>query len=363
MNNKKLEKVIPNLKVGNGCMLMNVSGILEYENYLSYSLTYSTFDFLYDFDHLTTFLNPKRPEEYISKDNELFIVGGIDSLYHEDYEIYTRNHCQQYNLFQGVRVYEGEKRQNLEVEIEYIQKDIPLIFCCDQYYLYEYYKKKNSAMNLDHSSSHSAVLVDIDLDNKQCTIMDKFYDVIVEVPLKAYIEAKTSDHLRRSYFAQVIIQRMDIPENERIRLLLKKNLNQTLEETATIEGRTYMKNLKGLEMLIKDLPKFFKLMSELKGKYAPQFTTKLLSPMILEKVSFKNLMSYVSKTIIELQKINELLNNLSTTWMLVDKLCDKCFLKKHHIVDYTDRFATIFKNIYEMECQVIETLASVEKLL
>lgn len=360
---KKFETVRPTLKVGSNCGLMNVSGILEMNQHLSYALSYSDFDFLYHPEYYLTYINPKRPEEYVSPTNELIITSSIDLLFHKDYSHYTAMVGQSYDLIHVENVYEGEKRPDLDTEMKYIQNEIPLIYSADHYYLADCYREQFPTMLHYHSGSHGAVLADIDLEQQQCTIMDKFFGVLLDVPIEKYIESKMSEYLNYNYFSVVHYKEMDLPERERIRVLLKKNIQQTLQEKVEIQGREYYKNVVGLKMLIEDLPHFLGTLSELKGKYAPQFMTNTFTPIILQKMGFKNLMSYVSEEVTELQEILDPLQRVSDLWNRVDALCDMCFLKGQQVLDYMSRYHDTFCEIYEWESRIFMKLAEVETIL
>ncbi len=353
----------PNLKIGSDCGLMNVSGILELNNCLSYALTYTDFDFLYSFEHYFNYKNPKRPKKYISKDNDLVIVGGIDLVFHDDYKFYNEEIYKAYGLFYPEAVYRGNKRNTVNVEMKYLAKGIPLIVSCDHYYLHQSYVKEKPTMMHYHTSSHSLVVLDIDQNKQTCTVLDKFFGVLMEVPLERYLNAKMSETLNKNYIVLLNIKEMDLPESERIRRLLKDNLNQTLLDQITINGRTYIKNLKGLKNLIDEWPQFVKKMAELKGKYAPQFTTRVFRPFILQKLSFKNLMVYVSEEVTELKAVSEQFAEAVELWNRIDLLCDKCYIKNHNILDYIERFANVWRDIYEVESQIFETLSQIEQSL
>lgn len=362
MNNPHQAKLDPALKIGYTCFHMNISGIMELQDRLHYALAYTDLDFIYDFQHFFTYDNPKRPEEYISKDNELIIEGSIDLLFHRDYADYIDNNTKSFNLF-DYTVHVNPKEKDLAFETLFIEQGIPLIFPCDHYYLFQEYREQFPAMYHFHTGGHSAVLVDVDFAHETCTILDKFYAALFTTSIEKYIQAKTSEHLRNSKFLTANIVPTGLQRSEEIRALLKKNIARTLPEEITINGNTYAKNIKGIQILINDLPTFLQEMSNLKGKYAPQFTTRVFRPIILQRIGFKNLIWNLSQEVEELQPILQPLEETMKKWLQVDMLCDKCFLKNDFLPDYTENYLHTFQSIYEAEAIILDTLSSIEKML
>lgn len=366
MNKTRFAAIVPDLKIGAGCTLMDVSGILEYHGCLSYAISYSNFDFLYNKERLTEFINPKRPEEYISKDDDLVIEVQIDSAYHQDIVVWNNYILEYYDLFQVKPLTVNLENDLDDLKRNFLDNDIPLIFPCDHYYMYDDYKKYNSNILRYHSSNHMAVLMDVNVDEQKCYIIDKFFAFVGEISLESFLSAALSDHLQESkgncgYVEFKQNEYSGQNEKTRVKALLKKSLELTLKPTVNINNQKYYKNTVALEMFMHDFSDFLDKMLELKGKYAPQFTSKLFHNVMLQRVSFSNLVGYISKymDLNELDQLKRLTEDAAKLWLRIDALCDKCYLKGNLLTDYTDRFLQVLSKIYDNETEILRILKEI----
>lgn len=359
---KNLERLNPKLKIGNDCVLMSVSGVLEVMGRLSYALTYSDFDLIYDLNHFLAFENPKRPEDYVSPSNSLLIPGSIDLVFHDDYSDYIYDYVQATNLFEWEVILHNEYRHDLDLEWEYIQRGLPVFFKCDHYYLYDYYSTQVPDMFHFHTVHHIATLFDINAEKGVCTIADKFYSVFLEIPMAQYIEAKNSTYTS-PHLATVHILDSQEPESETIRKFFKTNIQRLLQDTVTIHSRTYQKHTNALRAFMNDFPEFIHKIAELKGDYAPQFISRILRPVRYQKLSYAHLMTYVQGEVREVEELLKPLQEVGDKWFILDKICDKCYLKGDKILNYSDRLFKVLGEIYEMESKIFERLAQIETTL
>ncbi|MDF2519404.1 MAG: hypothetical protein K0R84_32 [Clostridia bacterium] len=366
MKYRDISELDPKLKIGSNCFFMNISAILEYKNMLSMSLSYINFDFIYNPDHFTEFVNPKPTEEYISKENELLVVGSIDSLFRNDHVEYISKGMKDYNLF-SLHTIDPELLLDLgRLDQLYLKQKEPIVYSNDHYYVYNDYTKTTSDMAHYHSQGHAATMVKVDFSKKTCCVIDKFFSFIGEIPISSYFDAVTSDFLTQRTGHYVQIERMkNMTEDERLRILLKNNINNSMQKTVTINGTKYYKNLDALALLLQNFERHLHELSEQKGKYAPQFTTKLFSPVRLNKVGFGNLMPYIKRMVNtkETRVLEPLCKEVASLWVRIDVLCDKCYLTNSTILEYKDRLLDTYKEIYEKEKVIFDQLSALEAKL
>ncbi|MGB7606343.1 MAG: hypothetical protein WBL93_12805 [Lutisporaceae bacterium] len=359
MSKNNADIIIPDLKVGANCFLMNISGVFEYKGMLSMALLYTNLDFLYNPDYYTVFINPRPPEDYISKDNELLIPGSLDSLYHRDYMKYIYQNTKSPDAFSINKINPGILNDYNELKNLIITKNSPVIFKGDHFYLHDDYIKKTGDIMHYHSGFHSATIVDLNNDNKTCLIIDKFFSFVGEVSLESYKNAVNSNYITKPDCSIIEVNRFQhMDEVERTRFLLKENIESSLEEYSIINDIKYYKNVKALEMFIGNYERHLIEVMEQKGKYAPQFTTKILKPVRLNKLGFSNLIIYIKDVlnIKILHEIEPLCKEITSLWTRADQLCDKCYLTGKTVIEYKDRLLDTYYIILEKEKVLFDKL-------
>jgi hypothetical protein len=366
MSNKDFSHINPSLKIGGNCFLMNTSSILECRNMLSLSLSYTNFDFIYNPDYFTTFINPKPAEEYISKENEILLVGDTDAVYHRDYDEYIYKGIDNLNLF-SVNAIDSNILLDLELlNAMYLENMLPVIFSCDHYYVYDDYKKSTTDMAHYHSPGHAATIVNINFDSKTCYVIDKFFSFMGEIRTSSYLNSVSSEYISEpSGYCVQIKSLSEMAENERLRMLLKHNISSSLEDSVTINNIKYYKNLTAIALFIENFERNLYEITEQKGKYAPQFTTRLLQPVRLNKRGFSNLLTYIKQVIRikEFSEVEVLCKEVSKLWARMDALCDKCFLVNSTIIQYKDKLLNVLNEIYEIEKVIFEQLSNISNRL
>lgn len=362
--NNKYDFIQADYKIGYNCTFMAFSAIFESKNLLSYALAYTNSDFLYNYHSFITCENTANAELLISKTNQLIIEKNPRWIFHKSYNKNIFNLVNKYDLFEPFFI-EFDKDSIIGVEQikkEYIDKGLPIIFKCDHYYLYNEYKKKTKDILHYHSSGHSAVLLDIDINNNSCIVSDKFFSFFGEVKLSSLLSSMKSNYICNPGFGYIDIKKLEkISEEERIYKYLKENIINTLIDEISIDGIKYYKNIKGLKMFVDDFDDITKSLTESKGIYAPQFTVNLVQPIILQRRSFSNLLKYINKNSknIRLERIQSICDEVSKLWFRIDMLCDKCFLSGNSLTDYKERILKVLKQIYEYESVIHETLSKI----
>lgn len=340
--------------------------MLEYKGALSLAFSYCIYDFIYCPQTYTIFNNPKPVEEYISKDNDLLITGSLDSQYHSDYMSFINSIVDEYNFFEIVK-FDSEMRFDLKVlKAEYLDKGIPIAFPCDHYYLYEEYRKKSSNLLHYHTGWHTAILLDININNGTCYVVDKFFSYIGNISIENYLFATKSDYIKTPIcFTVNNTGLVNLSEEERVRYLFKNAIKNSLTDNIIINNTVYYKNLKALQLLIVNFENHLLDLMNQKEKYAPQFTTKLLKQVRLNKKGFNHLINYANKYL-KCKHIEDLeykYLDAVNLWTSIDQLCDKCYLQGNYIIDYKDRLIKILNNIYETEKYIFDSLVKIEQMI
>lgn len=367
MERPNISKINPKLKVGSDCFLMSISALLEYKEMLSLALTYTSYDFIYNPDYYTSFINPKPAHEYVSKENELLMPGELDSVYHRDYGFLVDNKFENSNIVSMNKIDEREMQDIKLLKELYLDKPTPIQFTCDHYYMYEDYKKKTTDMAQYHTPGHTAVLVDYNEETETCYVIDKFFSFVGEVKLDNFINAIRSEYLEKKYRGNLVqINKLtDISEKERAAFMLKSSTSNIYEEYITINNIKYQMNVNALGHFIENFEMHLNELVNQKGKYAPQFTTKLTRPVRLNKIGYRNILMYLKDILLmeELFEIEPIISEATTLWIRIDQLCDKCYLTGSTIIEYKDRLLSVFREIHEKEKVIFDILHKINRKL
>lgn len=366
MDLSRFSAIDPNLRVGYNCAYMNISAILQYYKALSLALSYTNIDFVYNSERITKYVGTKSVKEYISPDNELIIMGDIGCVFHKDYRSYITQMMQSYNAITTNRIEFGKNFTIDKLKSDYLDKDIPIIFACDNYYLYDDYRKKSDNILRYHSDEHMATLFGIDENKQQSCIVDKFFYFAGNVLYQNFKDSIESDYI--SNFRIITADIIDLnkeTETERLRNYLKKNIDITMNETVDINGNIYHKNQKALRYFINDFNDILDDIILQKGKYAPQFTTFLLQPVAIQVSSYDILMGYIQSMLydVDFLDIKAILEKMTSLWLRIDYLCDKCYIAGKNIDSYRDKLLTILNEIYECHVRVLDKLELIRKQL
>lgn len=355
---KKFDNIYENLQIGTGCFDMNISSVLEYNNMLSMSIAYSSTNLIYSPKTFTKFTKEINAEEYISKDNELLIVQGIDSKYHDDYFVYGENYCKNFNLFE-IKILDEKIRYDLnELKNMYISQGIPLITTADHFYIHDIYKENGSNAFKYHSGNHCLTVLDI-TDN-DCYITDKFFSYKGYINKDIYLEAVTSEYIKKAYCIIVNINEeyRNISEDERIRYLFKKSIQSFAEESTYIDGEKYYLNTFALEEMMRNLPIHTEELVKQKGKYAAQFLTKLITPIVVGTRGMGNLLTYLNMYLKSdiVDELQALYKTVGESWMLMAQLSIKSYRQKKTLTDYNDRLINVLREINKNENAIAKGL-------
>lgn len=357
-----IDKIDPKLNIGCGCGYMNFSGVYESKNALYLSLGFTNLDFIYNRQAFTQFISPKKAEEYISKDNELIISSDIDSKYIQDSNEYLKNNCMKiYDPF-GSIIEIDNSISLTELKNKYIDKGNPIIYTCDHYYAYNDYKKQINNFLKFHSQDHMAILCDINFEKGVVYVLDKFYEFKGEIDLLNFNKTIQSSYLNEKRF---FIMNMDNilagDEEKEFYRYLKENFENTLDKSILINGVNYHKNIYALEEFIKNFESIVVELYDKKGKYAPQFLSKLLSQTILQKISFSKLLKYYlnmnNRSIyVELDKH---IDESKRLWENIDVLNDKCYLKGKSILDDIEVYKGVIQSIMKVDSSIYKLMGKI----
>lgn len=347
------------LKIGPSCIHMNISGVYEASNALYLALAYTNIDFIYNKKEFTNFLNAKNTEEYISKDNELIIVKDIDSIYLNDSKDYL-NYCsnQIFNPFK----YMKDLNYNItlkEMQSNYLSAGVPVMYSCDHYYTYDDYIKFTNEILKFHTNGHMAILCDIDMGKKIAYVVDKFYGFKGYVNLENLIRSINSTYLDAKMFSILDIKQM-VNGNEKINFEnnLDINFRLLLKDTEVVNGKEYFKNVGALELFYNDFEQIVESLYDTKGKYAPQFLSKLISNYILQRISFSNLLKYYNSKYPNkiYDKLIELTDNSKKLWNSIDIYNDKYYLSNICILDKIDKYSHLIESIIKNDIALYTTI-------
>ncbi|QUI23834.1 hypothetical protein HZI73_16710 [Vallitalea pronyensis] len=346
-----MKKIIKYYRIGRDCFYQNISVLLENKNKLSYAFKYLNNDFLYNKEIFSRFKNKETVDSFINKDNELALIKGIDSYYLE--EINTFRKATSNNFFKLI-IHKNEGGI-LEIQ-DIITRNGPLMFYCDPYYLRAFNEERKINVN-HHYSKHLSIIKDINPGRNTCQIIDKFYNFEGEVLIDDYWKCSNSDYIQnnlRGIAYSISLKEDNKSESKRIQENLHLQLKNLKKKFIIIKGKKYLKNLYAVEALINDLEEIIQIIIDQKGKYAPQFFIQLLQPTMQEKLSFHDLMSYVKTKLnnLELDRLLDELKILSTLWITIDYLCDKCYLTGYNLKDYSERIKRLLHKIYYQEERV-----------
>lgn len=348
-----------NLKVGSNCYHMNVSAIYELYKSLYLSFAYTNFDFIYNKDTFLEFENPKPPSNYISKENDLLITKEIGSVYMKDYYFYMEKFTKS--------IYEVRTdiiNPNGDIDFRYLKdrylcNGTPIFFPCDIYYMYFDYKKIAKKVLHFHTGNHMAILMDIDFQKEQAFIIDKFYSFMGIVKLDNFINSLYSDYIKKRQL-RILTSLKPSKEDEETAFqnYFKKSLILSQNSKTNINNVVYYKNVKALEMFNSDFEEIISNLNLNKGKYSPQFLTKLISNIILQKMSFCNLLGYYNKKYPKYgyDKILQLAMESSKMWRTIDLLNDKTYLSKKTLLINKEKYKTLLNNLIIIEKEFFSLL-------
>ena len=348
-----------NLRVGSNCYHMNVSTIYELYNSLYLSFAYTNFDFIYNKDTFLTFENPRPTIDYISKENDLVITKDIGSIYMKDYYFYMEYFTKSIYEVKTDIVNSSNNIDFKDLKDKYLCNKIPIFFPCDIYYMYSDYKKISKNMLEFHTGNHMAILVDIDFEKEQVFIIDKFYSFVGYVKLDNFIKSFYSDYIKRREL-RILTSFSPSKQDEETQFqnYFKKSLALSCKSEVIVNDVIYYKNIKALEMFNSDFEEIIFNLNLTKGKYSPQFLTKLISNILLQKMSFCNLLGYYNKKYpkYEYNKILQLANKSSKLWRTIDLLNDKTYMTKKTLLINKEKYKVILNNLLITEKELFYLL-------
>lgn len=348
-----------NFRIGPSCFYMNISAIYESINMLQLAFSYTNCDFIYNKNSFLKFINPKSPKEYISPDNDLILSSRIDSQYYEDTLEYIDYFCSSIYKFKLKSIASTQEINLNNIKNIYLKNGIPVLFPCDHYYLYEDYKQKLPNFLHFHYNRHMALLVDIDFDNNTAFIIDKFYSFVGNVKLTNFMKAIDAKNLELSDLF-ILENYNELPwkkDEFEVSKILQQNL-QLLSQPQYISksGTVYHKNIIATEMFIDDFDYIINILEESKGKFAPQFLSKLLSYTILQKISFKYLIKYYNSDLPNLDSIIKLTEESATLWQRINLLNDKTYISGMTLSINKKKYLNLLNNLLEIDKLLMEKL-------
>jgi hypothetical protein len=341
-----------NNKIGFNCIFMNFSSILQNVGGLPLSFAYTNFDFIYSPSNFTIFLTDDPPESFLSENEELVINKPTFSVFKDDYYDYIDILIERYNLFKIKKVKEKSSLTINELKEKFIDKNSPVMLKLDHFYLYEIFKENTSDIIQHHSGGHMSALVDINEINNTCLLVDNFFSYCGNIPIKNFLKAINSKYISDfQYWTINNFALCDEGDIFKIKNLLIKNIEELSKDSVIINNRIYYKNIKALKLFQTDLMEILINLFEIKNQYAPQFLVNQLQNIILQRVSFNNLLKYINKYLLDktIFEIQGILNEVVKLWFAFDNLCDKCFLTGMTIIEYFDKIYNILNHIIQKE--------------
>lgn len=351
------------LKIGCSCYYMNISAFYEYANKLFLSLAYLNCDFIYNTKLFLTFDNPQEPEKYISPNNELIISGTIDSVYLEDIFQYIDDTSNKIYPASINKLCNNKDVDLNKIQDMFLSKDIPIIFSCDHYYMYSEYKEVTNNIVHFHTGYHMAILLDIDFNSKTAFIVDKFYSFIGTVKLSSFINSIESEYIVNGFFG-TLNNYSELFNNEiTFYDVFMKNMNNLNEyKYVTADGNTYYKNIRALEKFREDFKSIITSLQDAKGKYAPQFLSKLIAPTILQRISFNNFMKYYQNMFKNSEELLRITDESSKLWTKIDMYNDKTYLSNKTLKDNEQKYLTLLDKLISIDTLMYDKLNRIELL-
>lgn len=348
------------LKIGVDCFYLSISSLLEHYNALSLSLSYTTYDFIYNENLFAdiTYIPSKDGGEF---EDGLFIVGNISSSLERDFYQHLINQTSKYNIFEFKDIEINQFKDPKKISDSYLSKGLPIIIKTDNYYLHDEINYPSKGLIQHHSNRHVSALFDFDLENNKAYIADKLFDFVGNVSLDSYYKAINSEFLPIKGGQFLKIKEMSqMSELERARILLKDFRDELNIDSVILNGAKYYKNSHGMSRLISNFEEHLNEFKVAHKTKAPQFLSILFQSMRLSKVSFMNVLSYINSInhSMKADKIIYLINEVKKLWFVFNALCDKCLLKKQDIMIYKERLQSVLEQIYEKEKLILELLSS-----
>ncbi|WP_113671829.1 hypothetical protein [Vallitalea guaymasensis] len=347
-------------KIGFNCFCMNISAIYEYYDKLFLALAYINCDFLYNKELFLKFNNPKEPVEYISPDNDLIIVRPIDSVYKTDEIKFIKERTDSICPIEIKKICSSEDVDLEKINENFLSQGIPVIFTCDHYYMYTEYKKITKDIIKFHTPSHMLVLIDIDFDNNTAFIVDKFYSFMGTVKLDLLIASIKSQYIEDGAFIFLDDSNKkgnDITFNE----AFNKNIENLYKDTyINDEGHKYYKNIKALKMFREDFHYIITSLEETKGKYAPQFFSKLVATTILQRLSFKNFIKTYKDRFTEVDKLINYLEESYKLWNRIDVYNDKTYLSNKTLTQNESKYIALLDKLVDVDNLLYEELQKIK---
>lgn len=346
-----------NLKVGPSCIHMNFSGMYEGKKTLYLALAFTSLDFLYDKHSFTEFINPKPAKDYISAENELIIVKDVNSKYIMDLEKYLEKFSRSiYDPFRSVvEVDNGTPLE--ELKDNYLDKGFPVMYVCDHYYTYEDYKKQTNLTHF-HTPGHMAILCDIDFEKNTAYVIDKFYSFKGSMSLDNLKKSISSEHLTmKKFWIMNFNFKENLNEKEEFLKYFKINIQETLKDKVIIGNTEYYKNYKAVKAFVNDFREIVENLYDQKGKYAPQFLSKLISNVILQRRGYCNLLKYFIKMYDDnrYKKIYEYAEESKRLWNQIDIYNDKFFLAGKSIVEVMSKYEKLLETLLDVEGKLYQS--------
>ncbi len=355
------DKINRTLKVGSGCYYMNFSTFYEYTNKLFLSLAYTNCDFIYNKKLFLTFENPKESSEYISNENELIIAGTIDSLYIKDVHRFLKDTSDIIYRVSTTTICSNKDVDLKEIQSVFLSRNIPVMFTCDHYYMYSDYIKVTNDILHFHTNGHKAILFNIDFDNGTALIVDKFYSFIGTVKLSSLIDSIKSDYIQNGTFEILDNYNKLYSDNNTFSDVFLRNIkNLNNDRYITSDGSTYYKNIKALKMFREDFESIIVSLQDTKGKYAPQFLTKLIAPTLLQRLSFNNVIKFYENFFIQPNELLRLIGESSKLWRRIDTYNDKTYLTNKTLKGNIQKYLDLLDNLISIDTLLYQELNKIK---
>ncbi len=352
-------KISSEYRVGHSCFYMNVSAVLEYYDSLTLSMIYTLNDFIYSPGYFSQLDNVDSQTNFGMNEKELNIAEGISSCYANDFidYVYEREVKSKVYKLTSMKTSGLNKIEQIENKLKEIS---PLIFSADYYYLHDEYKSQNNALK-SHSYNHKALVLNI---GENCSVVDKFYSFVGTISKDSLSKALESEYVikeKREVVSVTEIAYLGLEEREKINFILKEQDAFLRDRTFIVNGRKYYRNTEALKMFIADLPIIIDDLIKKYDEFAPQILERILTPVILQRISLNNLFKYFTeiKNLEEFEILESVSKKCMQEWMKVNFLCDKCYLKGYSLDKYTDRFIKVVNNILEYETILSEELRAI----
>lgn len=354
MNNRIGVSNVKNLKIGSDCFFYAISANLEYLDKLWISLYYTNGAFLFSQDTFGDIQTTKEISEYFSPDNMLIFAEKPKSIWRDHYDSYIAYNLKKVGVYDCIKSVRYSTLFDIEKIKRYTDNNICLLIPIIVSDLRDEYAKISRVLPQADRTLHFICIMDINLANRTVHIADPYFRVNGILPFESIINAAERTHSMDSNQSLYYIASELLPEYGKNNNPFTWCFDMYKTITVEIENVQYYSGYTAAESVADNISQIVKDYYSIYGKFASQFLSYQLTPIIRQKNSIVVLLEALEeryKDQIPLGLISVLKHN-STLWSKLDFLLDTIYLRNQNIIQEVSRIQDIFREICENDRQV-----------